>query len=73
MLPVIIATFLFIGLAVLLLSIGVLFKKKSLQGSCGAASKLATMNGVEISCDNCSVGKNNPDCEKNQEAGISSP
>ena len=62
----IIAAFIFFGLALSLLAVGVIFRKKALLGSCGAASKLATLNGVEISCETCTTRGENPDCSYNE-------
>lgn len=61
-------TFAFLGCGILLLSIGFIVGKKELQGSCGAAKKIATLDdGVEIDCDSCAVRReDSEDCALNQ-------
>ena len=59
-------TFAFLGCGILLLSVGFIVGKKELQGSCGAAKKIATLDdGVEIDvdCDSCAARReDSEDC-----------
>lgn len=50
--PVLLAVLALLGLAVLAMAIGVMFKRPCLRGSCGG-SAVHDANGQKLSCDDC--------------------
>jgi hypothetical protein len=50
--PVFVAVFAIVGIAVAAMAVGVMFKRPCLRGSCGGPAALAP-DGSKLSCDNC--------------------
>jgi hypothetical protein len=50
--PVFLAVALLIGVAVLAMAIGVIFRRPCLRGSCGGEA-VRSPDGEPVSCDNC--------------------
>ena len=51
-LPVFLVVFAVIGLAVVAMAVGVMFKRPCLRGSCGGPAAVAS-DGTRLSCDTC--------------------
>ena len=58
MLKILLLTMVFMGAIVLIMSVGVLFKRKPIQGSCGGMSAL----GMKSDCEVC--GGNDEVCDE---------
>ena len=50
--PVLLAVLALLGLAMLAMAIGVIFKRPCLRGSCGGSAVRAA-DGTKLSCDDC--------------------
>ncbi|MCB1199076.1 MAG: (Na+)-NQR maturation NqrM [Leptospiraceae bacterium] len=69
MLPVILIAMLIVGVAFTIMAVGVIFQNKPIHGSCGGLKKIASLGGgVEMSCEFCERGEENPNCEYKQPA-----
>lgn len=51
-LPVLVAALALVGLAVLAMAVGVIFRRPCLRGSCGGAA-VTGPGGRKLSCDDC--------------------
>ena len=51
-----------IAIAMLIMAVGVIFKRRQLRGSCGGI--LYGTDGEPLNCDACPYRDENPDCER---------
>jgi hypothetical protein len=53
-----------IAVALLAMSVGIIFNNKPLRGSCGGQSGKITIDGIEVTCPTC--GGDTEKCDQNQ-------
>jgi hypothetical protein len=64
MIQLLVFSFFFIAVAIMLMAIGVMLKRRPIQGSCGGMKRIASLGGIglEVQCEFCPPEAQNQHC-----------